>query len=143
MGAISFTLLMLFLVLVGQTDPNIDRWSFNNILVPVSIVAFFATWMASFVVPELIRKVAIAIAQKETNETNSLSQARKIVMNSTIIKFALLEGGTFFCLVSFFLSKNFIPLIAAAIGILTMLIQFPMPDRTQWAVENIEREIKR
>jgi len=131
-------------LVVFSNGPQLN-WDFDHPLTLVALAVLLPGMVMSVVVPKILMQASLATAKKSNmdGEQKGLEAAKQAMMTSTIVKFALMEGGVFFSIVAFFLTTSWIPLILAGMGIALMVARIPWPHSVRWQVEEFLTELKR
>lgn len=137
-----FLAMAMFLVLSGEKQIS---WEISGPLTLVSIAVLIPGIAMSYVVPYLVYKGSLENAKKSTTENpeDLHQQACQAIQTNTILKFAILEGGIFLCLVAFFIEASWVPLIFSGIGIAIMISRIPWPRNVQSELEAFVADAKR
>lgn len=136
LALISGVILFAFVFCV-LTDWQAVQSNFDNIFAWIAIGFGSILTGASLVLPGIISNSLVSSA-KDMTEDVRFSKLIEILQTKTIVQFALLEGGAFACVMMFFISKNLIPLVVAAVLVATMILSFPKMDAaTSWIADRL------
>lgn len=148
LGVISFMAIAILITDPGEKKPNAVENS--TIIMIVAAVLIAGTLTARAIVPRIIvaqtrrrmiDREPVAASSEDIPPTDGTDTNRlyDVLLTKTILEGAFLEGPSFFCLVMYIISHNWLPLAVAVAAVAWMLIEFPTRSQSAaWVQTQLE-----